>query len=95
MMGASVMSSSNEIILYTVAQVLGWEGYIRAVKLACERPERTTGSVRGYSLCRLSAVQARLPPASIGRVGAPQRPQKVWPCSGVSAMSVCPKQRTD
>ena len=56
-----------------------WSGI--SAQLWSAASERTTGSVRGYSRCRLSAVQARLPPASIGRVGAPQRPQKVWPCS--------------
>jgi len=42
---------------------------------------RTTGSVRGYTRCRASAPHCRLAPASIGAVGAPQRPQKLCDCA--------------
>ena len=40
----------------------------------------TTGSVLGYSLCFLSLVQHRFAPASMGTVGAPQRPQNPFAC---------------
>ena len=45
----------------------------------CEE-QHTTGSVLGYNLWLLSFVHLRLAPASIGKVGAPQRPQNPLAC---------------